>query len=282
MKRRNNVRRHLRFPILMLLALLCSMPAVLAASRHSTLPPETAVVEPEVPETENQDTAGTGGETAAPPEQPEPSQPETPDEPETAEPETPQQPLSAEALFSTCLFIGDSRTVGLMEYGGMNGATFFSSVGMTAFSVFDTTVKVSGYGETTLEALLQSRQFERIHLMLGINELGYDLDAAAKRYAQVLEKIQALQPEATIYLGANLHVDADRSARDAIYNNDRLNTLNDKIAALADGEQVIYLDVNQLFDDATGALRSDLTGDGTHVYGSVYQDWSRWLVDAMQ
>ena len=38
-------------------------------------------------------------------------------------PETPQQPLSAEALFSTCLFIGDSRTVGLMEYGGMNGAT---------------------------------------------------------------------------------------------------------------------------------------------------------------
>lgn len=282
MKRRNNVRRHLRFPILMLLALLCSMPAVLAASRHSTPPPETAVVEPEVPETENQDTAGTGGETAAPPEQPEPSQPETPDEPETAEPETPQQPLSAEALFSTCLFIGDSRTVGLMEYGGMNGATFFSSVGMSAFSVFDTTVKVSGYGETTLEALLQSRQFERIHLMLGINELGYDLDAAAKRYAQVLEKIQALQPEATIYLGANLHVDADRSARDATYNNDRLNTLNDKIAALADGEHVIYLDVNQLFDDATGALRSDLTGDGTHVYGSVYQDWSRWLVDAMQ
>ena len=266
----------------MLLALLCSMPAVLAASRHSTPPPETAVVEPEVPETENQDTAGTGGETAAPPEQPEPSQPETPDEPETAEPETPQQPLSAEALFSTCLFIGDSRTVGLMEYGGMNGATFFSSVGMSAFSVFDTTVKVSGYGETTLEALLQSRQFERIHLMLGINELGYDLDAAAKRYAQVLEKIQALQPEATIYLGANLHVDADRSARDATYNNDRLNTLNDKIAALADGEHVIYLDVNQLFDDATGALRSDLTGDGTHVYGSVYQDWSRWLVDAMQ
>ena len=266
----------------MLLALLCSMPAVLAASRHSTLPPETAVVEPEVPETELQDTAGTGGETAAPPEQPEPSQPETPAEPETAEPETPQQPLSAEALFSTCLFIGDSRTVGLMEYGGMNGATFFSSVGMSAFSVFDTMVKVSGYGETTLEALLQSRQFERIHLMLGINELGYDLDAAAKQYAQVLEKIQALQPEATIYLGANLHVDADRSARDATYNNDRLNTLNDKIAALADGEHVIYLDVNQLFDDATGALRSDLTGDGTHVYGSVYQDWSRWLVDAMQ
>ena len=92
MKRRNHVRRHLRFPILMLLALLCSMPAVLAASRHSALPPETAVVEPEVPETEIQDTAGTGGETAAPPEQPEPSQPETPAEPETAEPETPQEP----------------------------------------------------------------------------------------------------------------------------------------------------------------------------------------------
>lgn len=264
----------------MLLALLCSMPAVLAASRHSTLPPETAVVEPEVPETEHQDTET--GETAAPPEQPEPSQPETPAEPETAEPETPQEPLSAEALFSTCLFIGDSRTVGLMEYGGMNGATFFSSVGMSAFSVFDTTVKVSGYGETTLEALLQSRQFERIHLMLGINELGYDMDATVKQYASVLEQIGVLQPDATIYLGANLHVDAARSQSDAIFNNARINQFNQQVAAMADGKDVIYLDVNPLFDDESGCLRSDLTGDGTHVYGSVYQDWSRWLVDAMQ
>lgn len=275
MRRRNNIRRHLRFPVLMLLALLCSMPAVLAASRHSVSPPETAVVEPEHSETEDRETVPAGEEGMQP-------QPEVPDAPETAEPEQPQTPLSAKELFSTCLFIGDSRTVGLMEYGGMNGAAFFADVGMSAFTVLEKSLKVPGYGETTLEALLQQRQFDRIHLMLGINELGYDLDAAAKQYSQVVDRIRALQPEATIYLGANLHVDAARSARDTIYNNDRLNSLNGKLAALADGVQVIYLDINPLFDDAAGALRSDLTGDGTHVYGSVYKDWSGWLVQKMQ
>lgn len=273
MKRRNNLRRHLRFPVLMLLALLCSMPAVLAASRHSTSLPDAAVVEPE------ERPAGEMGEDPTPED---PAEEPVPTESETPETEEPQPPLSAEELFSTCLFIGDSRTVGLMEYGGMNGATFFSSVGMSSFTVLDASVKVPGYGETTLEALLRDRRFDRIHLMLGINELGYDLDAAAKQYAHVVETIRELQPEATLYLGANLHVDAGRSARDTIYNNTRLNSLNEKIAALADGEQVNYLDVNPLFDDETGALRSDLTGDGTHVYGSVYGDWSSWLVQSMQ
>lgn len=278
MQQRKRIKRHLRFPVLMLLALLCTMPAVLAAARQSTAVPEPAVAAPEVPAPEQ----GEQEAPAAP-------EPETPPEPdpsaergETPPAEEPAAPLSGAELFSTCLFIGDSRTVGLMEYGGMTGATFFADVGMSAFTVLEQSVKVPGQGTTTLEALLQNQSFARIHLMLGINELGYDLDAAAAQYAKVLETIRGLQPDATIYLGANLHVDAARSNRDSIYNNTRLNQLNEKIQALADGQQVMYLDVNQLFDDETGALRADLTGDGTHVYGSVYRDWSSWLEQSMQ
>lgn len=283
MKRRNKIRRHLRFPVLMLLALLCTMPAVLAASRQSAAPPETAAVEPEGSPPEN---PGSERSEAPAAESAEPSLPEAPpkaaEPPVPAEPAAPKEPLSAEELFSTCLLIGDSRTVGLQEYGGMTGATFFADVGLSSYSVLQKSLKVPGHGTTTLEALLQAQSFERIHLMLGINELGYDLDDAAAQYAKVAETIRRLQPEATLYLGANLHVDAARSARDSIYNNTRLNQFNQKIAALADGVHVVYLDVNPLFDDKTGALRADLTGDGTHVYGSVYGDWGRWLLRSMQ
>ena len=60
------------------------------------------------------------------------------------------------------------------------------------------------------------------------------------------------------------------------------NAARSVIEALADGQQIIYLDVNPLFDDESGALNADLTGDGTHVYASAYATWSQWLYESMQ
>ena len=52
---------------------------------------------------------------------------------QSPEPEQPSDP--APVPMNDALFIGDSRTVGLMEYSGISEADFFCSVGM---SVFDT------------------------------------------------------------------------------------------------------------------------------------------------
>ena len=286
MKRRNKLKRHLLFPCLMLVTLLTTLPVALGASRPRTTP-DVTVEDTLPPETE------TAPETPVLPETPEdPSVPDTPAAPDLTEEPDPEddaaqappetEPLTAEELFSTTLFIGDSRTVGLQEYGGMTGATFFSDVGMSVFTVQDKTVSVPGLGKLTLEELLTEKSFDRIHLMLGINELGYDMNAIVQQYGQVVEYIRELQPDATLYLGANLHVSASRSQSDSIYNNPRLNQLNQQIEALADGQQIIYLDVNPLFDDESGALNADLTGDGTHVYASAYATWSQWLYESMQ
>lgn len=284
MKRNHKRRRHLLFPCLMLLALLTTMPVALGAPRpaappvgtaEDTLPPEPqpAPETPLLPETPE--------DAAAPEPAEEPA--EEPDQEDDAAQAPPEAvPLTPEELFSTTLFIGDSRTVGLREYGTMTGATFFADVGLSSFTVLDKTVSVPGLGKMTLEELLTAKTFDRIHLMLGINELGYDMSAIAQQYGKVVEYIRGLQPDATLYLGANLHVSASRSQSDSIFNNPRLNQLNQQIAALADGKKVIYLDVNPLFDDESGALRADLTGDGTHVYASAYTTWSQWLYQSMQ
>ena len=268
----------------MVLTLLLTLPTAIAAAKPTSQDTSQAVTEPApspeapVEPVEEPDVV----EENKPAEKDDPETPVTlPDiEPEeTPEPE--QEPLTVEELFSTTLFIGDSRTVGLSEYAGLP-ATFFADVGMTVYSAFDKEVSVAGVGKVTLSDLLSQQKFDRIHLMLGINELGYDMDATVKQYASVLEQIGVLQPDATIYLGANLHVDAARSQRDAIFNNTRINQFNQQVAAMADGKDVFYLDVNPLFDDESGCLRSDLTGDGTHVYGSSYVTWGQWLYEQMQ
>ena len=42
--------------------------------------------------------------------------------------------------FADALFIGDSRTVGLRDYGHMDNASFFASVGLTVYDMWDKTI----------------------------------------------------------------------------------------------------------------------------------------------
>ena len=284
MKQKKRNRRHALFPLFMVLTLLLTLPTAIAAAKPTSQDTSQTVTEPApspeapVEPVEEPDVM----EENKPAEKDNPETPVTlPDTEPEETPEPEQEPLTVEELFSTTLFIGDSRTVGLSEYAGLP-ATFFADVGMTVYSAFDKEISVAGVGKVTLSDLLSQQKFDRIHLMLGINELGYDMDTTVKQYASVLEQIGVLQPDATIYLGANLHVDAARSQSDAIFNNTRINQFNQQVAAMADGKDVIYLDVNPLFDDESGCLRSDLTGDGTHVYGSSYVTWGQWLYEQMQ
>ena len=57
----------------------------------------------------------------------------------------------------------------------------------------------------------------------------------------------------------------------------RINRLNEKLAALADGKDIFYIDINEVFDDENGNLRADASGDSTHVYAKYDLDWCDWL-----
>ena len=71
------------------------------------------------------------------------------------------------------LFIGDSRTVGLMEYAGIDGADYFCTVGMSVYNIHKKPVSVPNVGKVTLTELLNSKKYGKIYIMLGINEVGY-------------------------------------------------------------------------------------------------------------
>lgn len=182
-----------------------------------------------------------------------------------------------EGYFDDALFIGDSRTVGLSEYGGIEGADFFATTGMSVYNIDSEKVPLSDKGVITFEDLISQYSYGKIYIMLGINELGYDKDATVAQYKALVERIIQAQPEAIIFIEANLHVSAKRSASDDIYNNQSINYINDSISKLADNRDIFYIDVNELFDDENGNLRADTTMDGTHVLGRYYKEWADWI-----
>lgn len=184
--------------------------------------------------------------------------------------------------FTNVLFIGDSRTAGLSEYGDLGQAEVFADSGMSVFNLFDSRVKTKSGSRLTLKEVLSQGQFQTIYLMLGINELGYEYSSIIKKYQSVVDTIQSLQPEAILVLQANLHVTGNKSASSSTYNNEKINRLNSGIQTLAEENSCFYLDVNPVFDDENGNLKADYSTDGSHVLGKYYSVWVDWLKEASE
>lgn len=179
--------------------------------------------------------------------------------------------------FSDTLFIGDSRTVGLSEYGDLGQAVVFANSGMSVFNLLDSQVTLANGDKQKLDQVLSSRNFKTIYLMLGINELGYENHSIVSQYRVVVDWIREKQPDATLVLEANLHVTEEKSAKSDIYNNQRINALNDAIRDIAEDTGCLYIDVNPIFDDGSGNLSAAYSTDGAHVLGKYYSVWVDWI-----
>lgn len=204
--------------------------------------------------------------------------PEQGSETETQDPKAPVIYTADRSYFDDALFIGDSRTVGLYQYGDLGNAVILADTGMSVYKLAGKEFVLSDGSKTTFEQLLAERKFQKIYLMLGINELGYDFDQTARKYAGIVDKIMELQPQAILFVQANLHITSSKSAKSDIYNNENINRLNDSMKAIAEERNLMYLDVNPLFDDGEGNLSPEYTVDESHVLGKYYKDWVDWLL----
>ena len=114
--------------------------------------------------------------------------------------------------------------------------------------------------------------------MLGINELGYDFERTAARYEELTRRLEEAQPEAKLFLQANLHITAKKSESSPIYTNENIDRFNRAVEQMADNRTRFYLDVNELFDDEDGNLSEEYTVDNAHVLGKYYSDWGEWIL----
>lgn len=188
-----------------------------------------------------------------------------------------------EDYFDDALFIGDSRTQGMLEYGGLEDrAAFYCQTSLTVYDLFKKDkafVKEGGRKLTLTEALTQ-RQFGKIYLMVGINEMGTGTpESFFEEYARAVYRIQQLQPDAIVFVQAIMRVAGEKNAADPLFNNHNINVRNVEIQTLADNRTVFYIDVNEAVCDENGNLHDDWTFDQIHLKAKYYQVWKEFLLD---
>lgn len=185
-----------------------------------------------------------------------------------------------DSYFDDALFIGDSRTEGLALYGSLTNADYFSSVGLTIFKVTEKAAGNPNTGESvTLAQKLAQKQYGKVYIMLGLNELGTGTtESWAQAYAQVIAQVRQAQPNAVIYLESILVVAASQDNPGGAINNATVNARNQALEALANPQDnIFYLNVNEAVMDANGCLDASLTSDGIHLLGNSLSLWENYL-----
>lgn len=182
-----------------------------------------------------------------------------------------------EDYFDDALFIGDSRTVGLRDYTDLaEHADFYCETSLTIYKVLEESFKGKG---TILEAL-SKKNYGKIYLMVGINELGRGTteDFMAK-YTEVVDTLHELCPDAKIMIQGIMHVSEKKSNSDAIFNNSNINARNNAIATLADNVHFFYIDMNEAVCDENGNLNAEYTHDQIHLLGMYNDLWKQFLLE---
>ncbi len=213
------------------------------------------------------------------------------------EPENDNYVMTAvpDTYFDDALFIGDSRTVGLSEYcEELKGhATFYAKVSLTIYGFNKKEFVVVPIRteegvevpedqlpkeKVTIEEALTRKQFAKIYIMLGLNELGSGTaESFTNSYGEVVNRIRELQPDAIIIIQGIMHVTHSKSSNDRVFKNTTINDRNAMLQTLADGEHVFYVDMNEATDDENGALGHDLSFDNVHLKAKSYSLWYDYL-----
>ena len=196
---------------------------------------------------------------------------------ETEKPETKSFVDVDESYFEDAVFIGDSITVGLQDYSGLN-ATFYATVGLNVYDMWDEDFCNLNGSKVSLEQALSVKQYKKVYFQIGINEMGRGtIDTFMEAYQKSVEKFMELQPDAIIYVQAIMKVTKSKSDNDPIFNNEGITARNERIAELADGQKIFYIDENEVVCDESGGLNPELTFDNLHLYGSQYGIWVDFL-----
>ncbi len=190
----------------------------------------------------------------------------------------PESAAVEDSWFSDAVFLGDSRTEGFRLHCGLTDSHIYGGKSLSVFNVFEEdSVVLDGGATGTLLDALALRQYGKIYIMLGINELGYSADAYREKYEALTDAVTQLQPDADIYIEALIPVTASKSASSPIYNNANIQAFNEKLADLCEQKGFYYVDTYTAFAGEDGALPDADSWDGVHLTADGCAVWLDYL-----
>ena len=190
----------------------------------------------------------------------------------------PQSEAVDNSYFDDAVFIGDSRTEGLILYTGLSNTTVYANQGLMVDTVFTSPViQMDGQKLSVVEALRRT-EFKKVYIMLGINETGWAYESIfIDKYKALIEEIQSINPQAIIYIQEIMPVTAETSRTHSYVKNDKIQRYNELLAKLAEEMGAYYIDTGAAVADDSGCLPEEAAIDGIHLKKPYCDKWLDYL-----
>lgn len=215
--------------------------------------------------------------TAAPTQTPSPTA--APTQTPSAPPKSTAASGTGQEDFSDAVFIGDSRTVGLQQNGGLANAKFFCGTGLNVETAMTKpVVTLAGGSKGTVVDALRQTPCQRVYVMFGVNELGWpSAGSFKKKYVELIQALRQAQPEAEIYVQSILPISKEKSDSSEMYKQSKINDFNQALLQMASEEGVRYLNVASVVTGSDGYLPKEAATDGVHLTKSYCKKWVDYL-----
>lgn len=192
-----------------------------------------------------------------------------------AEPSTLLLPTSEadDSYFDDMIFLGDSRTVAMEQYGYIKAENTFAENGINhqAFqhrTFTDTVSQTVG----TYADIIQARQPGKVYVALGINGVAFMEESLfMEEYATLIDTIKEASPNSKIIIQSILPVKNFQTHSSAHMTNESIDYYNGLLLNLAEEKEVYFLNLAPELKTTENELNSIYdTGDGLHFKQETY------------
>lgn len=171
--------------------------------------------------------------------------------------------------FSDAAFIGHSLIQGFAGYSGLTAPDYYYLPGSSVETLLYSKELTIPGGTGSLRSGLRGKSYEKIYLMMGINEIAGNLAVLKSDYEKLIELVREYCPDAEVYVLSVLPV-TQRKDSGGDFTIARITAYNDMLQELCAEEECWYVDLYDCFADEKGYLPSASSSDGIHLNRDQY------------
>ncbi len=185
-----------------------------------------------------------------------------------------------DGYLNRCVFLGDSRTVAMVNYGFFNDDAALAQIGIS-HPAFASNKFINNAGkEYTLKTYLASHQAPVIYILLGVNGINDPSETHYRNtFVTLIDKVAEMAPNSNLVLVAIGPVDDNGIYKNSVQNA-WIDKYNDFLLETAKEKHIFYLNIAEILKGSDGQVKSEYNGgDGLHYSGKGCEAIFRYIVE---
>ncbi len=185
-----------------------------------------------------------------------------------------------EGYLNRCVFLGDSRTVAMVNYGFFNDDAALAQIGISHPSFASNKFINNAGKEYTFKSYLESHQAPVIYIFLGVNGINsFSEEKYKDTFITLIDSVADMAPNSNIVLGAIGPVDDNGIYKNSVQNA-WIDKYNDFLLETAMEKQIYYLDIAEILKGPDGQVKPEYDcGDGLHYSRKGCQALFNYIVE---